>query len=82
VAQACRFSDCRHASEPGCAVRAAIVNGTLAADRLDAYRKLEREAHRAELAGDAVARKAERRKWSAMIKGVERSMAAKRGRDR
>jgi ribosome biogenesis GTPase len=82
VARACRFSDCRHASEPGCAVRAAIAAGTLATDRLDAYRKLEREAHRAELAGDAVARKAERRKWSAMIRGVERSMAAKRGRDR
>jgi len=82
VAASCRFGDCRHASEPGCAVRAAIADGSLAADRLDAYRKLEKEARRAELASDAVARKAERRKWSAMIKGVERSMALKRGRDR
>jgi len=82
VAASCRFGDCRHASEPGCAVRAAIADGSLAADRLDAYRKLEKEARRAELATDAVARKAERRKWSAMIKGVERSMALKRGRDR
>jgi ribosome biogenesis GTPase len=82
VARSCRFGDCRHASEPGCAVRTAISDGRLGADRLDAYRKLEREAHRAELAGDAVARKAERRKWSAMVKGVERSMALKYGRER
>jgi ribosome biogenesis GTPase len=82
VAASCRFGDCRHASEPGCAVLAAIADGSLEADRLDAYRKLEREAHRAELAGDAVARKAERRKWSAMIKGVERSLELKYGRER
>jgi len=82
VARSCRFGDCRHLSEPGCAVRAAISDGSLAAERLGAYRKLEREAHRAELAGDAVARKAERRKWSAMIKGVERNMEIKYGRDR
>ena len=82
VAGSCRFGDCRHASEPGCAVRAAIADGSLEADRLDAYRKLEREARRAELAGDAVARKAERRKWTAMIKGVERGMELKYGRER
>jgi ribosome biogenesis GTPase len=81
VAISCRFRDCRHASEPGCAVRAAIADGSLAADRFDAYRKLEREARRAELAGDAVARKAERRKWTAMVKGVERRMELKYGRE-
>jgi ribosome biogenesis GTPase len=82
VAAACRFGDCRHASEPGCAVRAAIADGSLAADRLDAYRKLEKEARRAELAGDAVARKAERRKWSAMVKSNQRFVAFKSGRGR
>ena len=50
--------------------------------RFRAYRKLEREAHRAELANDAVARKAERRKWTAMIKGVERHMDQKYGAER
>jgi ribosome biogenesis GTPase len=40
----CRFNDCAHASEPGCAVLAAIAAGELAADRLDSYRKLLGEA--------------------------------------
>jgi ribosome biogenesis GTPase len=56
VAAGCRFRDCRHEAEPGCAVRVAIESGELDPTRLAAYRKLEREARRAELATDAVAR--------------------------
>lgn len=82
AAAGCRFSDCRHQTEPGCAVRAALATGTLDADRFQAYRKLEREAHRAELANDAVARKAERRRWSSMMKSVERHMDHKYGAER
>lgn len=82
AAAGCRFNDCRHQTEPGCAIRVALASGTLDADRFAAYRKLEREAHRAELASNAVARKAERRKWTAMIKGVERQMQAKYGGER
>src|SRR5487761_1462923 len=44
LAADCRFSDCRHDTEPGCAVTAAIEAGSLAARRLASYRKLEREA--------------------------------------
>jgi ribosome biogenesis GTPase / thiamine phosphate phosphatase len=40
----CRFNDCTHTNEPGCAVQQAINNGTLAADRLANYQKLKREA--------------------------------------
>jgi len=39
----CRFSDCRHRSEPDCAVKEAIENGLLDEDRLDSYRKLKKE---------------------------------------
>ena len=39
----CRFSDCRHESEPGCAVQAALADGRLAAERWQRYRELERE---------------------------------------
>lgn len=42
-ARACRFSDCRHGGEPGCAVRAALEDGRLEGDRYDAWRKLQRE---------------------------------------
>jgi ribosome biogenesis GTPase len=43
LAARCRFADCRHDGEPDCAVAAAIASGALAADRLAAMRKLERE---------------------------------------
>jgi len=39
----CRFNDCRHETEPGCAVRAALDDGTLARDRWERYRALEAE---------------------------------------
>ena len=39
----CRFTDCRHRSEPGCAIHAAIADGSLDADRWEAYGKLQRE---------------------------------------
>ena len=42
----CRFSDCSHESEPGCAVQAAIETGTLDGDRLRRYRKLLSEDRR------------------------------------
>jgi ribosome biogenesis GTPase / thiamine phosphate phosphatase len=43
LAAGCRFADCSHGQEPGCAVQTAIADGTLAAARLDNRRRLERE---------------------------------------
>jgi ribosome biogenesis GTPase / thiamine phosphate phosphatase len=43
LARACRFHDCSHQSEPGCAVLAAVEDGTLSHRRLDSYRRLLRE---------------------------------------
>ncbi|MEV0234734.1 ribosome small subunit-dependent GTPase A [Nonomuraea sp. NPDC050786] len=43
LAEGCRFGDCAHDAEPGCAVQAAIQAGDLARRRLDSYRKLQRE---------------------------------------
>jgi len=49
LAAGCRFRDCQHAGEPGCAVQAAVDEGSLPAGRLDNYRKLNTElAHLAE----------------------------------
>jgi ribosome biogenesis GTPase len=42
-AAACRFRDCRHEQEPGCAVKAAVESGELHPDRLDSFLKLQRE---------------------------------------
>ncbi len=43
LAAECRFSDCRHDTEPGCAVRAALADGRLARDRWQSYRALQAE---------------------------------------
>ena len=60
LAAICRFSDCTHRTEPGCAVRAAIDDGSLSAERLEALERLEREARwieeRTGGAGDAARR--------------------------
>ncbi len=44
----CRFSDCRHDTEPGCAVKAALASGQLSEERWLAYRRLKAEAAREE----------------------------------
>ena len=44
LAAGCRFSDCSHGSEPGCAVQEAIREGFLPAERLESYKKLKKEA--------------------------------------
>jgi ribosome biogenesis GTPase len=43
IAENCRFKDCSHKSEPGCAVKAAIETGELDAERFESYIKLQRE---------------------------------------
>jgi ribosome biogenesis GTPase len=79
LATRCRFSDCRHEGEPGCAVQAAIAEGSLAEERLAGHRKLEREAAHAERRGDPRALAEERRRWRAINKSVSRHMAHKYG---
>jgi ribosome biogenesis GTPase len=49
LAEHCKFRDCLHDSEPGCAVRAAIADGALEESRLLSWRKLLREARRVEM---------------------------------
>lgn len=44
LAKRCRFTDCRHESEPGCAVRKAVEEGLITEERLQSYRKLGKEA--------------------------------------
>ncbi len=46
LADTCRFSDCQHQAEPGCAIQDAIADGVLDAERLERWRKLRREDQR------------------------------------
>jgi ribosome biogenesis GTPase len=79
AAETCRFSDCAHRSEPGCAVRAAIATGALASERLAAFEKLGREAAAAERRVDAIARIDERRRWKVIHKSVRAHMKQRYG---
>ena len=79
IASACRFSDCRHDGEPGCAVRTAIADGRLSEERLASHRKLEREVARAARETDPRARAEFRRTWKVIHKSVERHMERKYG---
>jgi ribosome biogenesis GTPase / thiamine phosphate phosphatase len=63
LASRCRFADCSHESEPGCAIKAAIVAGDLDLDRFRGYRKLQRELRAVARKNDARLRQDERRKW-------------------
>jgi ribosome biogenesis GTPase len=56
LAAQCRFTDCAHGREPGCAVRAALGEGTLDVERYESWRKLQRELERLERKQDARAR--------------------------
>ncbi len=81
LAAACRFSDCRHEGEPGCAIARAIGDGSLSAERLASHQKLEREAAHVERRGDPRAREEERRRWKVISKSVDRHMERKYGGD-
>jgi ribosome biogenesis GTPase len=64
----CPFSDCRHGSEPGCAVQAAIESGRLDFARLESYRKLQREQEFIESKKDMSIRAAHKKKWKVIQK--------------
>jgi ribosome biogenesis GTPase len=82
LALACRFSDCRHAGEPGCAIASALADGTLSEDRLASHRKLEREAAHVARSNDPLLRAEDRRKWKAIHVSVNAHMKRKYGSDR
>jgi ribosome biogenesis GTPase len=64
----CRFSDCAHDTEPGCAIRAALADGSLPAERWESYLKLQRELEHLERKLDPRLRSEQRKKWAAITK--------------
>jgi ribosome biogenesis GTPase / thiamine phosphate phosphatase len=66
LSESCRFRDCTHEHEPGCAVRAAVETGSLPPERLASYRKLLSEAQEAAARADGRLR-AQRERKSKMI---------------
>lgn len=78
LAARCRFGDCAHSGEPGCAVAAALADGSLPAERYDAWRKLGRELRALEVRRDARLRSESRR----AVKQIERSRRRYYGNER
>jgi len=68
LAANCRFSDCRHEGEPGCAVEKALQSGQLEYHRLENYRKLQRELAYQNRRQDEGAMRAEKERWKKLTK--------------
>jgi ribosome biogenesis GTPase len=79
LAARCRFSDCRHAGEPGCAVRAAIATSELSEERLRAYEKLQAELAYEHRRVDPAAAKENRKLWASRHKSARAWIKQKRG---
>ena len=68
ASRSCRFRDCTHHDEPGCAVQAAVESGTLPSERLASYHKLMAEAQSVAAKADARPRAEKRSKWKTIPK--------------
>jgi ribosome biogenesis GTPase len=80
LARSCRFRDCRHDGEPGCAVAAAISGGGLDPTRFESWRKLEREAKWLAARKDRRLQAQIESKWRAISKSMKHHPKAKRWR--
>lgn len=75
----CRFSDCKHQSEPGCAVQKAVSDGSLPAEKLESYRKLSAEIQFGLRKQDKAAQAEEKKRWKKLTQeGKARGVAKRR----
>ena len=72
LAARCRFRDCSHGAEPGCAIREAIADGRIDAARVESHRKLALELARQTERREGGAARAERERWKAVSKELRR----------
>lgn len=70
IAAGCRYRDCHHQTEPGCAVREAVARGALETTRLESFHKLEKELAHVARKQDQLARLAEQKKWKRIHKAM------------
>lgn len=70
LSQECKFRDCTHSGEPGCAVHAAIESGRLDPDRLENLRKLEAELRFQQMKVDPALASETRKKWKTIHKAM------------
>lgn len=80
LAGRCRFSDCAHASEPGCAVRAALERGDLPLERFESFCKQQRELRHLHLKQDRNAQQREKARWKSIHKNLDKISHKRTGR--
>lgn len=80
IAARCRFSDCTHRAEPGCAIQAALADGSLELERWQSYQKLQREQAYAARRNDPKLAREHTAQWKKIHKQARASMRLK-GRD-
>jgi ribosome biogenesis GTPase len=77
----CKFNDCAHETEPGCAIKAALEDGTLDPERWESFLKLEREQAFHDRKDDPAAQAEARRRWKALGKEGQEALRAKGRKD-
>lgn len=80
IAATCKYTNCRHAAEPGCAIIAAVTSRTLTAERVASWTKLERERAARKDRQEAFARVQEKRRAQSGAVSQRKEFASKRGR--
>jgi ribosome biogenesis GTPase / thiamine phosphate phosphatase len=73
LAAACRFTDCAHETEPGCAVREALDDGSLTPERWASYRKLQRELRSIEARSSVRVQRELKRRWRTRARETRRA---------
>jgi len=71
IAKSCKFNDCKHTNEPGCAVKKAIKDGLLELNRLENYLKVQKEQEYLTSRQSQSAAKVEKDKWKAIHKQIK-----------
>lgn len=73
LAARCHFTDCQHRNEPACAVREAVEEGTLTAERFENYKKLQKEQEFLSVRQEFNAKVAEKRRWKKVMQEVRKN---------
>jgi ribosome biogenesis GTPase len=72
LAAKCKFRDCKHETEPGCAIKTALENGTLDADRYENYKKLQREIRYQAARAEMSAQRLEKERWKKISQQINK----------
>src|SRR5262249_10089960 len=78
IAARCHFSNCQHQTEPRCAVREALEDGSLEAKRFENYLKMQKELDHLARRQDQFAQRTERNRWKKLSKEAEERARLKR----